>query len=194
VARGAAHVGGSLLSGVFTEPFKSEPAEEAPRNFLQKARDTAAQAIGVHVSHPTDSAAQQSIFDDLHNMSETGGRNLRSQDMHTSEARWAAELKAGRDRDEVGAEMREKPWMTESIAASVDKRSQAPSGIASLVYDTQLTPWMLNRAWDRATPEEQAAMRTGLYDRMGNVQEDRTAPDEYKEWETLRDKVVQRAD
>jgi hypothetical protein len=190
VARGAAHVGGSLLSGVFTEPFKSEPAEEPPRTFLQKARDTAAQAGGVHVSHPTDSAAQQSIFDDLHSLSETGGRNLRSQDMHTSEARWAAELKEGRSRDEVGAEMRDKPWMTESIASSVDKRSQAPNGIGSLVYDTQLTPWMLSKAWDKATPEEQNAMRQGLYDRMGNIQEEKTSPDEYQAWETLRDKVV----
>jgi hypothetical protein len=188
--RGAWHMLKGLSSGVFTEPFKSEPAEEAPRNVLQKARDTAAQAAGVHVSHPTDSAAQQSIFDDLHNMSETGGRNLRSQDMHTSEARWAQELKDGRSRDEVGAEMREKPWMTESIAASVDKRSQAPNGIGSLVYDTQLTPWMLSRAWDKATPEEQNAMRQGLYDRMGNVQEEKTSPDEYQAWESLRDKVI----
>jgi hypothetical protein len=110
--------------------------------------------------------------------------------MHTSEARWAAELKEGRSRDEVGAEMRDKPWMTESIASSVDKRSQAPNGIGSLVYDTQLTPWMLSKAWDKATPEEQNAMRQGLYDRMGNIQEEKTSPDEYQAWETLRDKVV----
>jgi hypothetical protein len=189
LARGAGHIGKSVLSGVFTEPFKDEAPEEQPRNVFQKARDTAMQAAGVRVSHPVTSPATQTIFDALHNKSEVGGRDLRSQDMETSQARWVQEVKDGRPNSEIAAEMADKPWITDSIRESVAKRAAAPTGIGSLVYDTKLSPQTLATTWDKATPEEREQMKAGLQFRLDNVNETAESKDLMDAWQALHDRM-----
>jgi hypothetical protein len=190
----AGHLAKGLTSSVFTEPFKPNAPEAQPRTSLQKARDEALGVVGVRTSHPTDSAAQQTLFDALHAKAETGGRDLRASAIETNTARWAEELRSGKDPQEVGADMQDQekyPWMNDSIADSVVKRAQAKPGLESLVQDTKITPWDLTKAWDKATPAEQDDLRRGIYTRMGNVDTDTMAKDELSEWQNLKTKLEQ---
>lgn len=185
-ARAVGHLAKPLL------PINTDQAmgahETEPRSALAAARDTAMSITGYSDKKAPPSPAQQELFDALHDKSETGGRNLEQQEQHDTEAKWVRDLKAGRSRDDVGQEMRDTPWMTRSIARSVQNRTDAPVGIASQVLDTAIPPERLSSAWDKATPEEQKSMKPFLIKRMED--EHPTSPLEMAKWKVLVAKVT----
>lgn len=159
------------------------PQETQPKPLLEKLRDSAMGTVGSRISHPVTSDAQQEAYDQLNKSEPQGGRDLAEQDRHTSEAKWAKDLRSGRPFEEVRQEMLAKPWINESIAQSVVRRAQEPEGLGGLVTDSQFQPDGLLKIWDKATPAERAQMKPALEKRFTGVKS--TSPDMDQNWKDL---------
>ena len=164
-ARAVGHVAKSMLPISAQDVFKGKPDEGVVAHGLRALAGVA--GIG---KTPVTSPAEQSLYEALHNRSTEGGRNLQAQDIHDSQAQWADQLRNGTPLEDVVKDMKSKPWITESIAQSVVKRSQEPTGVAGLVRDSTLQPEDLGTAWDKASDEEKAAMKPELEKRFSTVE------------------------
>jgi hypothetical protein len=181
--RGAGHVASGAVPISANALLSSNPEGEPESLFHRGA------SVFGQFSHPVTSEAEQIGYDALHERGNVGGRNLRAQEIKTTTARWAEQLRADpSSEDAVRDEMDKTRWMTPTIAKAVYRRAQAPLGAAALVEDHEIGPDTILKMWNAATDDEKAQMQDGINARLNDIPKN-TSPDEYEKWGQLNEQV-----
>lgn len=169
------HVGKGALPMGTPDPYA--PADAKPQTLADRAMGM----IGVRLSHPVMSDAEQAAYDVLDQKSGSRGRNLAEQQQHADDTRWVQMARHGQE-DAAAKEM-EQADVSEEHGRSIFRRAAFKQGLAGLVTDSQYGPDDLLRIWGKATPDEQAAMKEGLGYRFEHAKP--TSAKEGQAWETL---------